>query len=125
MKNTQLSGMEVIGTVEVLALNAMSVSDAFEVINRVEEGLSGVFDDNGGEPDGPSWYIPVDEIGWQAANAITANGLGYIIDADKIKWYDGNDDDREWMKAHYPHRWCGYSSRDVAYGINFVETGAA
>ncbi len=61
----------------------------------------GIFDDNGGEPDGDMWLLPLDEVtpfpGMEVVD-------GFIVDG-----YTSN--------AGY-HSFCGFSSRDVAYTLD-------
>lgn len=61
----------------------------------------GTWDDNGGEPDGDLWLLPLDEVEpFEGMDVVD----GYIVHA-----YSGD--------ANY-HHFCGFSSRDVAYTID-------
>lgn len=84
-------------------------------VERVWPLLEGhPFDDNGGEPDGPSWMAPAADFSPEEIDAIIPR-FGYITTGYEIDGYDGSDEARAMMKALSEFRWCGYSSRDVAY----------
>lgn len=86
-------------------------------VERVWPLLEGFqFGDNGGEPDGPSWMAPADDFTPEEIDAIVPR-FGYITTGYEVDGYDGSDEDRARMKALSDFRWCGYSSRDIAYYI--------
>lgn len=74
------------------------------------------FDDNGGTPDGPAWLAPAADFEPEELDSIVAYHLGYLTYGYEIG-YDGSDEDRARMKELSEFRWCGYSSRNVAYYI--------
>jgi hypothetical protein len=78
---------------------------------------AGVFDDNGGNPDGGSWYAPAWAIENESIAFVKHNRCGYVAQGVEIRPYDGGDEDQEYMAEHFQGRWCGYSSRNVAYGL--------
>ncbi len=85
-------------------------------VERVWPLLEGhPFDDNGGEPDGPSWMAPAADFSPEEIDAIVAGRLGYVAVGYEVDGYDGSNEARAMMKALSEFRWCGYSSRDVAY----------
>jgi len=75
------------------------------------------FDDNGGEPDGPAWLAPAADFEPEEIDGIVAGQLGYVTTGYEVRGYDGSNEDRTRMFKLSGFRWCGYSSRDVAYYI--------
>jgi hypothetical protein len=103
------------GKTELLVLYPDHIDEVWDVLAEFEQG--GLFDDNGGEPDGPSWYIEADEVGDAALlSSIEGAGLGYTARGVRVEGYNGSDQHRAWMDAHFQY-WCGFSSRKLAYGI--------
>lgn len=72
------------------------------------------FDDNGGEPDGPSWYVVSEDLSPEVMAALENNRLGYRCSGLVIADYDPESDEAL-MNENFPSQWCGYSSRDVVY----------
>lgn len=99
--------------IELLVLYPSTIKEVWEIMGTDAH----VFDDNGGDPDGPSWYIQLDQVDIEISGRIEINNLGYVAWGYVINEYDGTAQDRYYMHQTFPNRWCGYSSRDVAYGI--------
>ena len=97
--------------VELLVLHTGTAAQAFGLF----EGFP--FDDNGGDPDGPSWYCETGDVSADEIAAVEAANLGYVTEGVMATGYDGSDAHKEQMQARFGFRWCGYSSRAVAYGI--------
>ncbi len=74
------------------------------------------FDDNGVEPDGPSWIVPEDDLDSKVVKELTLSGELLVATGDIIA-YDGSERDRATLDATYPGGWCGFSSRGEAYGL--------
>ena len=98
--------------VDVVVIN--DIDAAIGIIRDADE--QGVFDDNGGDPDGPAWIIEAGELG-AALKPVVEQGVGHNARGVRVKGYNGSDQHRAWMDAHFQY-WCGFSSRDVAYGIH-------
>ena len=107
-------GMEYAGDVEVLVLYGATIDDAVEVLGGDAENPYPL-DDNGGAPDGPSWYVEADSIASEIVAQIEANRFGYRANARIITGYDGTDEQKRELNDKFPFRWCGYTSRQVAY----------
>ncbi len=73
------------------------------------------FDDNGGSPDGPSWYIPLNEVSREVVDQIEINRLGRSESAHVFVDYDGSEEQKRELNEKFFGRWCGYSGRGVAY----------
>lgn len=98
--------------VELLVLHEMD-DHVISVLQSDQENPF-PFDDNGGEPDGPSWYVPTLDLSPEVVSALLANHLGYTTTGYAVA-YSGTTDEQDQLNAQYPHRWCAYSSRNIAY----------
>lgn len=90
-----------------------NIEDAAGIIRDADEGHP--FDDNGGDPDGNAWIVEPLDLG-SALRPIVNGGIGRVVLGTRIEGYRGTDEVRAWMDARF-REWCGFSSRDVAYGI--------
>jgi len=91
-------------------------------VERVWPLLEGYqFDDNGGEPDGPAWLALAEDFTPEELDSIVAGQLGYVTTGYEFGGYDGSDEARGMMKRLSQFRWCGYSSRDVAYYVTDLQ----
>ncbi len=97
--------------VDVVVIN--DIDAAIGIIRDADE--QGVFDDNGGDPDGPAWIIEAGELG-AALKPVVEQGVGHNARGVRVEGYNGSDQHRAWMDAHFQY-WCGFSSRKLAYGI--------
>lgn len=97
--------------VDVVVIN--DIDAAIGIIRDADE--QGVFDDNGGDPDGPAWIIEAGELG-AALKPVVEQGVGHNARGVRVEGYNGSDQHRAWMDAHFQY-WCGFSSRGIAYGI--------
>jgi len=107
------TGLQDAGDVEVLVLFGMT-PEAVEILGEDADNPH-PYDDNGGAPDGPSWYASMDEVASEVADEIEINQLGHRVNAHIITGYDGTDEQKRELNDKFPFRWCGYSSRGVAY----------
>ena len=108
------SGLKYDGDAEVLMLYGLSINDAIEILGSDMENPHPL-DDNGGEPDGPAWIVAADEIAPEIAGQIKASHLGYTTMAHVFTGYDGSREQVAELNEKFFGRWCGYSSRGVAY----------
>lgn len=99
--------------VRLLVLDPDSVDQVWPLLDE----SYGIFDDNGVEPDGPSWCCEADALDPDELETIVKRNLGYEADGFRISGYSGDETDHREMHKRFPLRWCGYSSRNVAYGI--------
>lgn len=99
------------------AVDVMVVDDIDAAVDVMREmGEDGAFDDNGGDPDGPAWIIEASALG-NAAKPVIGRGIGHITRGVRVDGYRGTDEQHARMDARFG-QWCGFSSRDVAYGIH-------
>jgi len=73
------------------------------------------FDDNGGSPDGPSWYIPLNEVSREVVDQIEINRLGRSESAHVFVDYDGSEEQKRELNEKFFGRWCGYSGKGIVY----------
>lgn len=99
------------GTEMVLALYSMT-SEAAEILN---EGMDTPYPYDDKNPDGPSWYIPVDDLSSESIYEICTQQLGYITGARVLAGYTGSEDQKTYLHEHFPFNWCGYPSRCIVY----------
>jgi hypothetical protein len=89
------------------------IDGAMALIREADGGFP--FDDNGGEPDGPSWIVEPGDLG-RALNPVIERGLGRVVRGVAVDGYRGTDEERARLNEQFS-QWCGFSSRNVAYGI--------
>ena len=89
------------------------INEAMALIREADEGFP--FDDNGGDPDGPSWIVEPGYLG-RALGPIIERGLGHQVHGVLVDDYRGTDEERTRLDVQFS-QWCGFSSRSVAYGI--------
>lgn len=89
------------------------INEAMALIREADEGFP--FDDNGGDPDGPSWIVEPGDLG-RALGPIIERGLGHQVHGVLVDDYRGTDEERTRLNEQFS-QWCGFSSRGVAYGI--------
>ena len=88
--------------------------EAMEILSSDEDNPF-PFDDNGGQPDGPSWYIPLGEVSAEIVDEIGIHCLGREASAHVIVNYDGSQEQKRELNERFWGRWCGYTSREVVY----------
>ena len=95
---------------ELLVIYTQTANEAFEILGDE----AGLFGDNGGDPDGPSYYRPVGEISETAVDAIVNRRLGYIAIGEEIA-YERDGESGEYPVFDNAKGWCGYQADGVAY----------
>lgn len=100
--------------VELLVLYNMNYL-VLDILTAVEQ--QHLFDDNGFDPDGPSWYIPSDEVDTGALLELLNRNLGYLASGVAVREFVDDYDMRQYMRGLNPFKWCGYGIRDTAYYI--------
>ena len=99
--------MSEIKEVELLVVSDTSI---FDVMNEAEEYGAHVFDDNGGDPDGPGPYLcETDELESGTVKAAVEAGAR-VIQGYKLPYLSSYDEARD-----SGIEFSGYSSRSYAY----------
>ena len=106
-------GLRYDGDVEVLVVYNMNQET--EEILGADQDNPFPFDDNGGEPDGPSWYVDANDVSPEIIDQIKINRLGHVATVHVFTTYEGSREQKHLLNSRFPFRWCGYSGRGVAY----------
>lgn len=106
-------GLKYVGEVKVLYVYTMDHRTMETLAN--DDGNPMPFFDGGVGPDGPSWYVPVEEIAEEVVRQIVAYNLGCVTDAHVIAGYTGSMGQKHELTARHWGHWCGFRSRGVAY----------
>jgi hypothetical protein len=99
--------------IELLVIYPQMAAKAWEILG--EDAYQ--FGDNGGDPDGPSYYRPADGFDAGDVDSIVSAHLGHVEYGWREEGYTGSDADRQRMAEIAPNRWCGYSSDRELYYI--------
>ena len=108
-----LESLKHVEDTEILVVYNMT-DEAIEILGA-DQYNPHPFDDNGAPPDGPAWYIPLDEISDEVVDQIEACQLGGRASAHVFVDYDGSEEQKQELNYFFPGRWCGYTLREVAY----------
>mgnify|MGYP000915409149 CR=1 FL=1 len=100
-------------SVELLVVYTSSAAVAWDVLGDE----AGLFGDNGGDPDGPSYYRPTTDLSDDSVNAIVANRLGHIEVGEQVAYERNEDGEYERLDGNGLKGWCGYQTDSVAYLI--------
>lgn len=98
-------------SVELLVVYTQTANEAFEILGDE----AGLFGDNGGDPDGPSYYRPTVDVSDEAIDAIVNRRLGHVAVGEEIAYEP--DEYREYpsLDGENVKGWCGYQSDKIAY----------
>jgi hypothetical protein len=99
--------------IDVVIVDDIDINKAMALVREADEGFP--FDDNGGDPDGPSWIVEPGDLG-RALGPIIERGLGHQVHGVLVDDYRGTDEERTRLDVQFS-QWCGFSSRGIAYGI--------
>lgn len=99
LNNLKIDGRSIVSRVKLVQFENQGAIDFAYNNGAIEHG---VFDDNGGDPDGELWLLPVSEI----------NDAGKLPLGTKV--VDGWQIDHYTTNANYVSH-CGFTSRNVAY----------
>lgn len=107
------SGLRHVEDTEILIVYNMC-HEAMEILVSDEDNPL-PFDDNGMEPDGQAWYIPLNEISEEVVDQLGIHRLGRESSAHVIVGYEGTPEQKRELSERFGFRWCGYTSREVVY----------
>lgn len=99
---------------ELLVIYTQTANEAFNLLGDE----AGLFGDNGGDPDGPSYYRPTVDISEGAVDAIVNGRLGHVAIGEEVS-YERNEETGEYpnLGGNDVKGWCGYQADGVAYVV--------
>lgn len=90
----------------LVTLYQNNINDARRILGE----YAGLFGDNGGEPDGPSYYRPATDFPQELIDQLVSAKVGYIQTGYETSLNSFSDIDLKNIKG-----WCGYQCDNIVF----------